>query len=150
MANSCRSSSRPSRCRQAVSRTAPYSSTRVRRPVGEARHAQGGQPVEQLGHVQGGDQRAGRLGHQCEPALRALGPRLCALGVGPGLLRDRPGQLGLLPRRLLGGESRLALTLHADPLGDVGLHADEAHQLPSPSKTGLTDSWFQNAVPSLR
>ena len=45
------------------------------------------------------------------------------------LLGDRPGQLGLLPRRLLGGERRLALALHPDPLGDVGLHADEADEL---------------------
>ena len=92
-------------------------------PVGQPRDAQRRQPVEQLGHVERGDQRAGRLGHERQPALGALGVGLRALGVGPRLLGDRPGELRLLPGGLLGGEGRLPLALDPDPLGDVGLHA---------------------------
>jgi hypothetical protein len=91
-------------------------------PVGQRRHAQAGQPVEQVVGVEGGDERAGRLGHQRQAALGLLGSPLRPLG-------DRPGLLGLLPGGLLGGEGGLALGLPPHPLGDVGLHADGADQL---------------------
>jgi hypothetical protein len=58
------------------------------------------------------------------------------LGVGAGLLGDRAGQLGLVPGGLLRGERGLPFPLHTDALGDVGLHADEAHQGPGAVEDG--------------
>ena len=102
---------------------------RQEHPVGEAGHAQRGQPVQQLAHVEGGDECAGRLRHEREAPLGRL-------GVGPGRARRRDRACSAMERAssascradCSAAKAASRSRFHPDPLGDVGLHAHEAHQ----------------------